>query len=63
MTKVKAEEQLDSAIETAMSAGGQVMCEKFVSGREFGCGAMNYKGKMMVFPLTEIKSTHNSLTI
>ena len=32
------------------------MCEKFVDGREFGCGAMEYKGKMMVFPLTEICS-------
>ena len=56
VTKVKTVEQFDSAVETAMAAGGQVMCEKFVSGREFGCGAMNYKGKMMVFPLTEIIS-------
>ena len=32
------------------------MCEKFVDGREFGCGAMSYKGKMIVFPITEIIS-------
>ena len=32
------------------------MCEKFVDGREFGCGAMSFNGKMMVFPLTEICS-------
>ena len=56
VTKVKTEEQFVPAVETAMAAGGQVMCEKFVKGREFGCGAMNYKGKMMVFPLTEICS-------
>ncbi len=56
VTKVKTEEQFVPAVETAMGAGGQVMCEKFVKGREFGCGAMNYKGKMMVFPLTEICS-------
>ncbi len=56
VTKVKTEEQLVPAIDTAMAAGGQVMCEKFVKGREFGCGAMSYQGKMMVFPLTEICS-------
>ena len=56
VTKVKTAEQLVPAIDTAMAAGGQVMCEKFVKGREFGCGAMSYQGKMMVFPLTEIIS-------
>ncbi|MBR6847361.1 MAG: D-alanine--D-alanine ligase [Bacteroidales bacterium] len=56
VTKVKTAEQLVPAINTAMAAGSQVMCEKFVDGREFGCGAMCYKGKMMVFPLTEICS-------
>ena len=56
VTKVKTAEQFIPAVATAMAAGGQVMCEKFVKGREFGCGAMNYKGKMMVFPLTEICS-------
>ena len=56
VTKVKTVEQLVPAIDTAMAAGGQVMCEKFVKGREFGCGAMSYQGKMMVFPLTEICS-------
>ena len=56
VTKVKTAEQFIPAVDTAMAAGGQGMCEKFVKGREFGCGAMNYKGKMMVFPLTEICS-------
>lgn len=56
VTKVKTVEQFVPAIDTAMAAGNQVMCEKFVSGREFGCGAMEYKSKMMVFPLTEICS-------
>ena len=56
VTKVKAQEALAAAVETAMAAGNQVMCEKFVNGREFGCGAMMFQGKMMVFPLTEIKS-------
>ena len=56
VTKVKTAEDLAPAIFTARAAGRQVMCEKFVDGREFGCGAMEFKGKMMVFPLTEICS-------
>ncbi len=56
VTKVKKEADFVPAVETAFAAGTQVMCEKFVSGREFGCGAMKYDGKMMVFPLTEICS-------
>ena len=56
VTKVKTMEDFEPAIATAMAAGSQVMCEKFVNGREFGCGAMCYQGKMMVFPLTEIIS-------
>ena len=56
VSKVKTAEDLAPAIYTARAAGRQIMCEKFVDGREFGCGAMEFKGKMMVFPLTEICS-------
>ena len=56
VSKVKTMEDFVPAMEKAMAAGNQVMCEKFVKGREFGCGAMCYQGKMMVFPLTEIIS-------
>ena len=56
VSKVKTMADFAPAIEKAMAAGGQVMCEKFVAGREFGCGAMKCNGKMMVFPLTEIIS-------
>ena len=56
VSKVKTIEEFIPAMEKAMAAGGQVMCEQFVKGREFGCGAMKYDGKMMVFPLTEIIS-------
>lgn len=56
VSKVKTAEDLVPAIFTARAAGRQVMCEKFVDGREFGCGAMCHKGRMMVFPLTEICS-------
>ena len=56
VSKVKEESTLDKAIADAFAAGDQVMCERFVAGREFGCGAMKVKGKMMVFPITEIVS-------
>ncbi len=56
VSKVKTMDDFIPAMETAMNAGSQVMCEKFVDGREFGCGAMRAEGRMMVFPLTEILS-------
>ena len=56
VSKVKEAATLDKAIADAFAAGDQVMCERFVAGREFGCGAMKVKGKMMVFPITEIVS-------
>ena len=56
VTKVKTAEELVPAIFTARAAGRQIMCEKFVDGREFGCGAMRVGKRMIVFPLTEIVS-------
>ena len=56
VSKVNTEEDFDKAIETAFSAGDQIMCEKFVKGRELACSVIEYKGKMMVLPLTEIVS-------
>ena len=54
VSKVHRIEEFEPAIKTALAAGSQVMCEKFVPGREFGCGAMKVGKRMMVFPLTEI---------
>ena len=56
VTKVHDASEFEPAIKKAFEAGSQVMCEKFVSGREFGCGAMKVGKRMMVFPLTEIVS-------
>jgi D-alanine-D-alanine ligase len=50
------EEDFDKAVETAFNAGNQIMCEKFVKGRELACSVIEHKGKMMVLPLTEIVS-------
>lgn len=54
VTKVHDEEEFDIAIEKAFSAGDQIMCEKFVKGRELACTVMSVKGKTMVFPVTEV---------
>ena len=59
VSKVNTAEDFDSAIETAFGAGDQIMCEKFVKGRELACSVMEYKGKMMVMPLTEIVSKND----
>lgn len=56
VSKVNKEEDFDKAIEIAFAAGDQIMCEKFVKGRELACSVMEYKGKMMVLPLTEVVS-------
>lgn len=56
VTKVHDEEEFDTAVENALSAGDQAMCEKFVNGRELACTVMSVKGKTMVFPVTEVVS-------
>ena len=54
VSKVHCLEEFEPAVKTALAAGDQIMCEKFVPGREFGCGAMKVGKRMIVFPLTEI---------
>lgn len=53
-TKVKRAEDLMPAIREAFMEDNAVLVEQFVSGREFDCGVMKYKGKKFVFPITEI---------
>lgn len=53
-TKVKSLEELEPAIREAFTEDSAVLVEQFVSGREFDCGVMKYKGKKFVFPITEI---------
>lgn len=59
VSKVKSEEEFDKAIEYAFKAGDQIMCEKFVKGRELACTVMEVKGRKMVFPITEIVSKND----
>ncbi|QZT36490.1 D-alanine--D-alanine ligase [Halosquirtibacter xylanolyticus] len=54
VTKVKELEQLDRAIKLAFDEGEEVLCESFMGGREFTCGALHFHGKLTAFPVTEV---------
>ncbi|MFC4870615.1 D-alanine--D-alanine ligase [Negadavirga shengliensis] len=57
MSKVKAEEELEAALDRAFQEDGQVLVEEFVSGREFSIGIYRSGGKITVLPATEIISS------
>jgi D-alanine-D-alanine ligase len=56
VTKVKLPDQLLPAVYKAMKEDDEVLVESFIAGREFGCGVMQSKKGMIVFPITEIIS-------
>lgn len=56
ITKVKQMEELLPAIQNAYNEDDEVLVESFIQGREMGCGVFEFKGKKLVFPITEIIS-------
>jgi D-alanine-D-alanine ligase len=56
VTKVKHADQFQPAVHKAMMEDDEVLVESFIEGREFGCGVMQTRKGMMVFPVTEIVS-------
>jgi D-alanine-D-alanine ligase len=56
VTKVKKEEELLSAIETAFKESNEVLIEAFMNGREVACGVVKTKEKSLILPVTEIIS-------
>lgn len=54
VTKVKTEDQIQTAIEKAFSEGEQVMIEAFMAGTEITCGMYKTTEKTVVFPVTEV---------
>jgi len=56
MSKVKQPHELMPAISKAFGEDEDVLIERFIPGREFTCGVMQYKGELIVFPVCEIKS-------
>jgi D-alanine-D-alanine ligase len=56
VSKVTAIDLLPDAIAKAFEEDEDILVESFISGREMGCGVFEYKGRLMVFPVTEIIS-------
>ena len=56
VTKVKRKEELPGAIDIAYKESDDVLIEAFMNGREVACGVLKTKNKIIVFPVTEIKS-------
>lgn len=55
-SRVDEADQLQKAIDFAFTEDDEVLVEEFIPGREISCGAFNYKGEMLIFPITEIIS-------
>ena len=56
VSKVKKEEDLLPAIETAFKESREVMIEAFMNGREVACGVVKSKNRKILLPVTEIIS-------
>jgi D-alanine-D-alanine ligase len=56
MSKVNAVGELQPALKKAFDEDREVLVEEFISGREITCGLFRHRGKIIVLPLTEIKS-------
>ena len=56
VTKVKQKEELQGAIDIAFKESNDVLIEAFMNGREVACGVLKTKNKMVVLPVTEIRS-------
>ncbi len=55
VTKVKAFDKLDEAIQLAFQYDQEVVVEQFLGGREFSHGVLRRNGEVVVLPITEIK--------
>jgi len=56
VSKVKKEEDMMAAIETAFKESNEVLIEAFMDGREVACGVLKTKVKAIILPVTEIIS-------
>ncbi|MCF6184204.1 MAG: D-alanine--D-alanine ligase [Bacteroidales bacterium] len=54
VTKVKKEEDLETAVENAFKESDEVIIEKFIEGDEIQCGIFKTKEKEYILPLVEI---------
>ncbi|MFY7741296.1 MAG: D-alanine--D-alanine ligase [Flavobacterium sp.] len=59
ISKVKTIEELLPAIENAYKEDNEIIIENFLDGVEVSVGVINYKGKVIVLPITEIVSEND----
>ena len=59
ISKVKDSEELLKAIETAYKEDDEILIESFLDGTEVSVGVINYKGEILVLPITEIVSEND----
>ena len=59
ISKVKTKEELHPAIENAYKEDNEIIIESFLDGVEVSVGVINYKGKVIVLPITEIVSEND----
>jgi len=59
--KVKTKTELERAVKTLLKKYGQCLVQEFVEGREFTCGVIQNKKKIIALPVTEIVLTKGDL--
>lgn len=59
ISKVKDSDELLKAIETAYKEDDEILIESFLDGTEVSVGVINYKGDVLVLPITEIVSEND----
>ena len=59
ISKVKTEAELPTAIELAYKEDDEIIIESFLDGTEVSVGVINYKGEIVVLPITEIVSEND----
>lgn len=58
VTKVKTEDEVESAIAKAFAEGDEVICEAYMKGVEITCGAYKTREKAVAFPITEVVTSN-----
>lgn len=56
ISKVKSEQELIPAIETAFKEDNEIIIEQFLDGTEVSVGVINFRNEIRVLPMTEIVS-------
>ena len=55
-SRVNIADDLNKAIELALQVDSQIIIEEFIEGTEVTCGVIQWQGKIMALPITEIVS-------